>query len=271
MAASFPEIAARAHIECLYGIIAEAMAGAGLGFGISRQWLQTQAPASMAACRGPRHGKNAGMALANGKPFLAVNHSKPTPSRRASPRPRPALLLLLVSGGHTQILLVEAPGRYQRLGTHIDDAIGEAFDKTAKLLGSPNPAVLRSSAWQPRATGTLSPAPSQARPRRAALIVGGLKTAVRLRAEALVPLKDQDVADLSPAFEAAISISSPTAFIAPWRSPRSVWATAWPRHLAIAGGVADNKRLRASLEAEATEARLLRRRPPARSAPTTAP
>ena len=247
-----PEIAARAHIECLDGIIAEAMASAGLGF---------RDLSGIAATAGP--GLNGGLvvglvtgktlALANGKPFLAINHLEAHALTVGLTNGLvPPYLLLLVSGGHTQILLVEAPGCYQRLGTTIDDAIGEAFDKTAKLLslGQPGgPAVERMAATgDPSRFSLPRPMLGRAEPH---FSLAGLKTAVRLRAEALVPLKDQDVADLCAAFEAAICDIVADRIHRAMEIAEQRLGAQMPRHLAIAGGVAANKRLKASLETEA--------------------
>ena len=120
----------------------------------------------------------------------------------------PPYLLLLVSGGHTQLLVVQDVGRYRRLGTTIDDALGEAFDKTAKLLGlglPGGPAVER-AALQGRAERFALPRPMLGRP-EPHFSFAGLKTAVRHQAQALVPLREQDVADLCAAFEAAAADS----------------------------------------------------------------
>ena len=134
-----PEIAARAHVEVVDTIIARAMAEAGIGF---------EALSGVAATAGPglvggvMVGLSAGkaIALARGLPLMAVNHLEghALSARLADPAPYP-FLLLLVSGGHCQLLSVEGVGRYRRLGTTIDDAAGEAFDKIASTLGLPYP------------------------------------------------------------------------------------------------------------------------------------
>jgi len=130
-----PEIAARAHVEALDRVIARAMADAGKNF---------DAIDGVAAAAGPGliGGVIVGLttakaiALVNGKPLLAINHleAHALTARLTSAVPFP-YCLFLASGGHTQIVAVRGVGDYTLLGTTIDDAIGEAFDKTAKLLG----------------------------------------------------------------------------------------------------------------------------------------
>jgi glycoprotease/Kae1 family metallohydrolase len=113
-------------------------------------------------------------------------------------------LLLLVSGGHTQLLAVEGVGRYRRLGTTIDDALGEAFDKTAKLLGLPfpgGPNVERAARAGDSKRFAL-PRPLHDAP-GCDFSFSGLKTAVRLAAEACAPLSEKDIADLAASFQAA--------------------------------------------------------------------
>src|SRR5262249_23709668 len=121
---------------------------------------------------------------------------------------RPPYLLLLVSGGHTQLLLVRDVGRYRRLGTTIDDALGEAFDKTAKLLGLSQPggpAVERAGMkGRPERFALPRPMSGRAEPH---FSFAGLKTAVRQQAQALAPLSKEDVADLCAAFELAAAQS----------------------------------------------------------------
>jgi len=166
---------------------------------------------------------------------------------------RPPYLLLLVSGGHTQLLLVRDVGRYRRLGTTIDDALGEAFDKTAKLLGlglPGGPAVER-SAVAGRPERFALPRPMLGRP-EPHFSFAGLKTAVRHQAQALAPLAEQDIADLCAAFEVAAAesvadrVRAAVATAAAELEPR--------RHLVVAGGVAANRRLRAALAEVAASA-----------------
>lgn len=131
-----PEIAARAHAEALMPLVDETFRAAGLSLADVDAVAATAGPGLIGGVMvGLVTGK--ALALAAGKPLVAVNHLE---GHALSPRlADPALafpyMLLLVSGGHCQILRVDGPGRYHRLATTIDDAAGEAFDKTAKVLG----------------------------------------------------------------------------------------------------------------------------------------
>jgi N6-L-threonylcarbamoyladenine synthase len=153
--------------------------------------------------------------------------------------------MLLVSGGHTQLVLVRGVGDYERWGTTIDDALGEAFDKTAKLLGLPypgGPAVER--AWRSRAIRTRFDA-SRARcvgEARLDFSFSGLKTAVRQAATAIAPLSEQDIADICASFQRAVSRTLEGAH-RPWAS--NVSGRRFPMletrpALVVAGGVAAN-------------------------------
>src|SRR4029453_2842838 len=130
-----PEIAARAHVECLDEIIAEAMRDAGLGFADLDAVAVTAGPGLIGGLMVGVVSAQA-IALAHDLDLVAVNHLEAHALTVGLHEGlRPPYLLLLISGGHTQLLIVHDVGRYQRLGTTIDDALGEAFDKTAKLLG----------------------------------------------------------------------------------------------------------------------------------------
>ncbi len=134
-----PEIAARAHLAHLPRLVGAALAEAGAGFGDIGAVAATAGPGLIGGLIvGSSYAK--GVALARGVPFLAVNHLEAhaltvrLPGLRAEGAAFP-YLLLLVSGGHTLLAAVEGVGRYVRLGSTLDDAAGEAFDKAAKLLG----------------------------------------------------------------------------------------------------------------------------------------
>jgi N6-L-threonylcarbamoyladenine synthase len=134
-----PEIAARAHVEAIDAVIKAAMTKAGLGFGDLDGVAATAGPGLVG---GVMVGLSAGkaIALARSLPLIAVNHLEghALSARLAADAPYP-YLLLLISGGHCQLLDVEGVGRCARLGSTIDDAAGEAFDKIAKALGLPYP------------------------------------------------------------------------------------------------------------------------------------
>jgi tRNA N6-adenosine threonylcarbamoyltransferase len=199
-----PEIAARAHVEVLDAVIANAMTQAGRDY---------DAIDGVAAAAGPGliGGVIVGLttakaiALVKNKPLLAVNHLEAHAlTARLTDRVAFPYCLFLASGGHTQIVAVRGVGNYVRLGTTQDDAIGEAFDKTAKLLGLgyPGGPHVEKEACGNAVRFTL-PRPMHGR-KDADFSLSGLKTALRLEAEKIAPLSDQDVADLCAAFQQAI-------------------------------------------------------------------
>jgi N6-L-threonylcarbamoyladenine synthase len=257
-----PEIAARAHVECLDEIIAEAMREAGLAFADLDAVAVTAGPGLIGGLMVGVVSAQA-IALAHDLDLVAVNHLEAHAlTVGLTDNLRPPYLLLLISGGHTQLLVVDDVGRYQRLGTTIDDALGEAFDKTAKLLGlgfPGGPAVERAAA-QGKAGRFDLPRPMLGRP-EPHFSFAGLKTAVRHRAQAVAPLTDAVVADLCAEFEAAVAESVADRVrraiaIADHRlAPHG-------RHLVVAGGVAANMRLRAGLAAVAADCRYALHVPP---------
>jgi N6-L-threonylcarbamoyladenine synthase len=200
-----PEIAARAHVEALDRIIAKAMAEAQISFG---ELDGIAAAAGPGLIGGVIVGLTTAKALAlvHGKPLMAVNHleAHALTARLTDGTPFP-YCLFLASGGHTQILGVCGVGDYVRLGGTVDDAIGEAFDKTAKLLGlgyPGGPLVEKEAADGDPARFSL-PRPMSGR-HNADFSLSGLKTALRLEAEKIAPLSNQDVADLCASFQQAV-------------------------------------------------------------------
>ncbi|MGO4284699.1 tRNA (adenosine(37)-N6)-threonylcarbamoyltransferase complex transferase subunit TsaD [Bosea sp. TAB14] len=170
-------------------------------------------------------------------------------------------LLLLVSGGHTQLLAVRGVGDYLKLGGTIDDAVGEAFDKIAKMLALPypgGPSVEREAAKGDPERFDF-PRPLQGRP-TPDFSLSGLKTAVRLVAERIAPLSDNDVADLCASFQAAIVDVMVDRTRAGLRACREAGIT--PTTLVVAGGVAANQAIRSGLTRLATEAGLPMVAPP---------
>ncbi|WP_040616384.1 tRNA (adenosine(37)-N6)-threonylcarbamoyltransferase complex transferase subunit TsaD [Roseibium sp. TrichSKD4] len=242
-----PEIAARAHIEILDHIVKEAMDEARCG------WDDIDA---VAATAGP--GLIGGVivgfmtakaiAMAAGKPIIGVNHLEGHAlTARLTDDVEFPFLLLLVSGGHSQFLLVRGVGDYERLGTTIDDAIGEAFDKTAKLLGLPYPGgpnVERQAKSGDRKRFAL-PRPLLDRP-SLDMSFAGLKTAVRTQAKKLEPVDDQTIADLCAGFQTAVSdvLSARTKRALNLFKERHINT---PPVLVVAGGVAANQEIRAAL------------------------
>jgi len=245
-----PEIAARAHVEALDGIVATALRDAGLGFADIDAVAATAGPGLIGGVLVGLTTAKA-IALAAGKPLVAINHLEghALTARLTDGLPFP-YLLLLVSGGHTQFVAVEGVGRYRRLGSTIDDALGEAFDKAAKLLGLPHPGGPAVEAAARRGNGSrfALPRPLIDRP-GADFSFSGLKTALRLAAEAIAPLNDQDVADLAASFQAAVvEVVANRASHA-----MAIFANEHQRPgvLVVAGGVAANEAIRTALRAEA--------------------
>jgi N6-L-threonylcarbamoyladenine synthase len=250
-----PEIAARAHVVALDGQIAAALKQAGLRLD---QVDGIAAAAGPGLIGGVIVGLTAGktLALAAQKPFIAVNHLE---AHALSPRMVEDLafpyLLLLASGGHSQLLAVRSVNDYWRLGGTIDDALGEAFDKTAKMLGLPypgGPAVEREAAMG-NPERFAFPRPMLGR-KNADFSLSGLKTAVRIEAEKTAPLRRMDIADLCASFQAAIL----DVVVDRTRVALSMFRTGigQPNALVVAGGVAANKSIRRSLERLANESGL---------------
>jgi N6-L-threonylcarbamoyladenine synthase len=256
-----PEIAARAHVDALDRIVARAFDTAG---------LKPSEIDAVAAAAGPGliGGVMVGLttakaiALATGKPFIAVNHLEAHAlTARLTDAVAFPYLLLLVSGGHTQLLAVRGVGDYVRLGTTIDDAVGEAFDKIAKMLGLPYPGG--PSVEREALTGDPErfefPRPLSGRP-KPDFSLSGLKTAVRLMAERIAPLSDRDVADICASFQAAVVDVLVDRTRAGLRACREAQVS--PTALVVAGGVAANGSIRAALSRLATEAGLPMIAPP---------
>jgi N6-L-threonylcarbamoyladenine synthase len=250
-----PEIAARAHVETIDVVIRAALEEAGL------------APADLdlvAATAGPGLvgcllvGLTAGKGLAKGagKPFVGVNHlAGHALTARLTDGVAFPYLLLLVSGGHSQFLLVRGAGAYERWGTTIDDALGEAFDKTAKLLslGFPGGPAVEAAAAAGDPARFAFPAPLVGRD-DLDLSFAGLKTAVRLAAEQAAPLSDRDVADICASFQAAVCRVLEAKARRGLRRLREALAAdagaadpAAPPTLVVAGGVAANRAIRRAL------------------------
>jgi len=244
-----PEIAARAHVECLDTIVAEALREAGIGLSDLDAIAATSGPGLIGGLIvGLTTGK--ALALAHGLPLVAVNHLEAHAlTAGLTDGLAPPYLVLLVSGGHTQILDVAGLGHYTRLGTTIDDALGEAFDKTAKLLGlgfPGGPAVERMARG---GDPVRFPLP---RPMHGRLVphfsFAGLKTAVRQTATALRPLRERDVADICASFQAAVADCVSDRVARAMTIAEETSGTDRPRRLVAAGGVAANQLLRAALE-----------------------
>lgn len=250
-----PEIAARAHVEAIDGLIAEALRKAGVALS---ELDGIAAAAGPGLIGGVLVGLTTAKALAlvTRKPLIAVNHLEGHAlTARLTDAVAFPYLLLLASGGHTQLLAVQGVGAYARLGTTVDDALGEAFDKVAKMLGlgyPGGPAVER-EAGRGNAVRFAFPRPMLNRP-VPNFSLSGLKTAVRLDAERLQPLSGTDVADLCASFQAAVVDVVVDRTRAGMRAFRNVAGR--PTALVAAGGVAANDAIRRALSRLAGEAGL---------------
>lgn len=246
-----PEIAARAHVDALDSLIEEALARAKVKLADIDAIAATAGPGLIGGLLvGLMTGK--AIARATGKPLYAVNHLE---GHALTARLTDSLsfpyLMLLVSGGHTQLVLVRGVGDYERWGTTIDDALGEAFDKTAKLLGLPYPGgpEVEKAAATGDAKRFAFPRPLVGEA-RLDFSFSGLKTAVRQAAEGIAPVSDQDIADICASFQRAISRTLDD------RIGRGLlrFLTEFPQTdglpaLVVAGGVAANQELRRTLQA----------------------
>jgi N6-L-threonylcarbamoyladenine synthase len=241
-----PEIAARAHVEKLEPMVRLALARAGVAPG---------ALDAVAAAAGPGliGGVLVGlttakaMAFALDRPLIAVNHLEAHAlTARLTDGVAFPYLLLLASGGHTQLLAVTGVGRYARIGTTVDDAIGEAFDKVGKMLdlGYPGGPAVEAAAREGNPLRFDLPRPMLGRP-EPDFSLSGLKTAVRLAAEGAAPLTRADVADLCASFQAAVVDCVDDRVRAGLRRFRAEHGE--PTALVIAGGVAANASIRQAL------------------------
>lgn len=240
-----PEIAARAHAERLAPMVQAVLADAGMTLADVDAIAATAGPGLIGGVMVGLVTAKA-LAMAADKPLIAVNHLE---GHALSPRLADATLefpylLLLASGGHCQLLLVRGVGDYRRLATTIDDALGEAFDKTAKILGlgyPGGPAVERLAAQgDPKAVKLPRPLLNSPEPH---FSFAGLKSAV-LRAKEAGIYQD---ADIAAAFQqAAIDCVID-------RARRALGAAGEVTALVVAGGVAANQAVRGALETLAAQ------------------
>ncbi|MGB0919793.1 MAG: tRNA (adenosine(37)-N6)-threonylcarbamoyltransferase complex transferase subunit TsaD [Alphaproteobacteria bacterium] len=249
-----PEIAARAHIDHLDGIIRRALDEASVKLSDLDGIAATAGPGLIGGVMvGLMTGKT--LAMATGKTLIGVNHLE---GHALSPRmmedaPFP-YLLLLVSGGHCMLATVRGPGDYALHGETIDDAVGEAFDKVAKLLGLPYPGGPAVERWAASGDATRFALPRPLLDRKADdphflnFSLSGLKTAVRRAVEkegGVENLNDHDIADVCASFQAAV------ADILARRCDQAMEIfcaqEGRPGSLVVAGGVAANQMLRTRL------------------------
>jgi len=252
-----PEIAARAHAEKLDLCIEDALAKSGIALAEIDAIAVTAGPGLIGGVlSGVMCAK--GLSVATGKPLYGVNHLA---GHALTPRLTDDVaypyLMLLVSGGHCQFLLVQGPDQFQRLGGTIDDAPGEAFDKVARLISLPQPGgpEIERAAQRGDPKRFAFPRPLLDRP-DCDMSFSGLKTAVlRVRDKIVAEkggLSSQDQADLAAGFQAAVSdvLAEKT------RRAIAIYLELSPAmpSLCVAGGVAANQAIRAALETVAANA-----------------
>jgi N6-L-threonylcarbamoyladenine synthase len=244
-----PEIAARAHLDHLPRLLPQVMASAGLSYDDLTAVAATTGPGLIGGVMvGAMMGK--AIAAAAQKPFIAINHLEAHALMvRLETEVQFPFLLLLVSGGHCQFLWVEDVGHYEQLGATLDDAVGECFDKVAKLMGLPYPGgpAIEAIAKAGDPARYLLPRSMQGRA-GCMMSFSGLKTAVRQIFE-----KDGNDANIIPHLAASFQKT-----VADILSERLAGALTMlqdkgrcPSAFVLAGGVAANQNLRSALAATA--------------------
>ena len=240
-----PEIAARAHLETIDLVIRQALETAELKISEIDGFAATAGPGLIGGVTVGTVITKA-IAAAVQRPYFAVNHLEGHAlSARLTDDVEFPYLLLLVSGGHTQLLAVAGPGKYQRYGTTMDDAVGEAFDKCAKLmgLGYPGGAAIETAAKLGDANAFALPRPLKGT-EHCHFSFSGLKTALANKFHRLGGLKDAPINDLAASLQAAIadclSNRSKQAMIQFSTDYSDLFPKSLPA-LVVAGGVAANK------------------------------
>jgi N6-L-threonylcarbamoyladenine synthase len=256
-----PEIAARAHLDHLPQLIRDALDTAGLSIDELDGIAAAAGPGLIGGLIvGTMAAK--GIAWVAAKPFVAVNHLEAHAlTARLTDGVEFPYLLLLVSGGHSQLVVCAGVGEYHQLGTTLDDAAGEAFDKSAKLLGLPQPGGPAIEAAARVGNPRRFPLPRPLKGREGCdFSFSGLKTAIRERVLAADAADPQTVADLAAAIELAICDTLVDRSAAALRRFRRDYPQG--TSLVAAGGVAANARLRARLTALAGDSGLAFVAPP---------
>lgn len=259
----FPEVASRAHVEAIGAVVDQAMHDAGITYDRLDAIAVTRGPGLVGSLLvGINYAK--GLALATGKPLLGINHLEGhvyslwlTQPFREAEFP---VLVLIISGGHTELLLMTGHGKYERLGGTLDDAAGEAFDKVGRLLGLPFPGGPNIERAAQMGNVSAFPFPRAKRDKSFDFSFSGLKTAVMR--EVTVPASakartdrkyisdkkatlrsDISVNDVAASFQEALvdTIVEKTA-----RAAKEYGVT----EILMAGGVSANQRLRVQMKKE---------------------
>ncbi len=264
-----PEIAARAHLERVDGIVGQTLEKAGVAF---QDLSAVAASAGPGLIGGVIVGVMTAKAIAavHNLPFIAVNHleAHALTVRLGAEIPFP-FLLLLTSGGHCQILAVEGVGKYKKLGATIDDAAGEAFDKTAKMLGLGYPGGPAVEQYALKGDAKRFPLPRPMVGKKGCdLSFSGLKTAVRRIVESFSPdgrietavLSEGDKADVAACFQSAVLDSVRSRLKNGIKAFKEMHPEG--RYLVVAGGVAANTALRTALEGLAKKKNMIFAAPP---------
>jgi len=241
-----PELASRDHARCVSAVVEAALAQAGV---LASELTGVAVTAGPGLVGSLLVGLSFAKALAwrLGLPWVAVHHlaGHLASAELADPSLAPPYIGLIVSGGHTALYRIEADGPPRLLGQTRDDAVGEAFDKVARLLGLPYPGgpAVSAAAAHGDASAVALPRPLAGRG-TLEFSYSGLKTAVALEVERRAPLDPRAVADLAASFE-AVAVGALVS------RAREALAAEGLGHLAVVGGVAANRRLRAELAAVA--------------------
>lgn len=251
-----PEIAARSHLNYIDDIIKQALEEAKVSFKDLSCVCATGGPGLIGGVMiGVMNAK--AISLAHKIPFVAVNHLEGHAlMARLTNDVKFPYLLMLTSGGHCQILIVEGIGKYKQLGATIDDAAGEAFDKTAKImgLGYPGGPKIEQSAKLGNENRFAFPKPL-ANKNNCDFSFSGLKTAVRLQVEKLVSeeqtLKEQDVNDISASLQKTIA----DVMVLKLQKAIDIFKEEFPegKDLVVSGGVAANQYIRDAISKLAEE------------------
>ncbi len=244
-----PEIAARAHLQALHHVMGECVRESGVTLADMHAVAATTGPGLIGGVMvGAMAAKS--IALSLNKPFIAINHLEAHALVvRAGDAVAFPYLLLLVSGGHCQIIMVDGIGQYRVIGRTRDDALGEAFDKCAKMmgLGYPGGPAIERAAKNGDAGSITFPRPMTGT-EHADFSFSGLKTAVRVHIEALTKtraLTDADIANIAASFQRAAMESVEDRL----KQALKLLGGNMPQTLVVAGGVAANQELRTRLMA----------------------